>query len=122
MKSIKKLTLMTDHELSDRLIEIATELGLSIPQTANEVEIFEEKFATEIRQANMQIPDLKKVLALAEELETSNKQILAAKKVTLVDEKYQMAARNGKNLSEETHSKIDKVLKKHKEKLNSESK
>ena len=119
MKTIKNVGLLTDNEVSTRLIEIAIERGLSAPQTADEVKKFEEAYADEIQQVNGQLPSMKEVLAMANELKSSKKPILIAKESDLVDEKQQMAARKGNNISEEIHSKMDEAVKKAIEKRNS---
>lgn len=118
MKPIKNTTHMSEAEINKILLEIAVERGLAIPQTCEEVAIFEKTFAGEIREASKRLPDLMETLALAERLNSSNGLDLTFQEPLRVSGKYHMAARNGNNISEEALSKIDKALKDAKEKDN----
>ena len=111
---------ITDQELSILINEIATERGLRIPQTAEEVRIFENIFSTEINAAKQPKQDLKSILSLAQKLNDSDAPIFCPIEEVKPDEKYQIAARNGKIISKETEAKMDKALKKIQEKSNNE--
>lgn len=115
MKPIKNTTHMSDAEINKILLEIAVERGLAVPRTPEEVVIFEKTFAGDIREASKRLPSLVETLALAGQLNSSNGLNLTVQEPLRVSGAYQMAARNGSNISEETLSKIDKALKDAKE-------
>jgi hypothetical protein len=106
-----------DREFSDRLKEIAVQKGLRIPQTEEEVRIFEEAFAADIREAKARsIPNLKTLLAQARSLSSSPKAASVPFEASAPSSELALAARNSLDISDEVSQRMDAAIEKLSEK------
>jgi hypothetical protein len=102
-----------DREFSDRLKEIAVQKGLRIPQTEEEVRIFEEEFDADIREAKARpAPNLKTLLAQARSLSSSSEAASVPIEAPSLFSELALAARNGLNISDEVSLRMDAAIEK----------
>lgn len=109
-------TTSMENTISKRLKEIAVEHGLSLPQTREEVALFEERFANEMQHANINRPSLDDLLLLTKKIKSSNESVVFHQDRKPADERYAMAARNGKKITSEIEQRMEKALDKVKSK------
>lgn len=104
---------LTEGEITARIRELAVERGLSLPETEEEVEIYERLFAEEIAQFRRETPpSLESVLAMAQSIQENGTVVLrCAESEPMVDE-YALAARNGNEITVEIKARMDKALEK----------
>lgn len=102
----------TSHEAetSSVIKTIAVERGLRLPETAEEVALFEERFAREIALASQNPPSLKDMLTLAASINDSDELVVKPKPIESVDDRYAMAARGGKAISPATLTRLDEAI------------
>lgn len=105
-----------EGNISARIKEIAVEHGLRLPQTQEEVALFEERYAHEIQKANFNRPLLKDMLAIAKQVNASDESIVITQTSTPVEHRYAMAARNGKEITSEIEGRMEEALRKVKSK------
>ncbi|MCG7984935.1 MAG: hypothetical protein JAY90_19555 [Candidatus Thiodiazotropha lotti] len=87
---------------------IGVKEGLVMPETPEEVEIFEASNVAESSSSESRsIPDLKQVLARARRAQESGEPLLKPNPTTYPDSDMAMAARNGAGLSEESLRMMD---------------
>jgi len=112
MKNADKHTDKTllEINISTRIKEIAVEHGLQLPQTQEEVALFEERYTHEIQKANINPPPLKVILALAKQIDTSDESIVTSQVGDPIEYRYAMAARNGKEITSEIEERMEEAL------------
>jgi len=98
--------------LSARIKKIAVQHGLRLPQTQEEVSLFEERFAHEIQKASLDPPPFKDILSLAKQANAADESIVTPLICTPVEHRYAMAARNGKEITSEIEDRMEVALKK----------
>lgn len=103
---------LIDDSISERIKEIAVEHGLRLPQTQEEVALFEKCYAHEIQKANLNPPPLKDILALAKHINASDESIVSSQASVPVEHRYAMAARNGKEITSEIEDRMEEALRK----------
>lgn len=114
MKNLDKHTdkALLESNISARIKEIAVEHGLRLPQTQEEVALFEKHYASEIQKANVSLPPLKDILALAKQINASDESIVTPQASAPVEHHYAMAARSGKEITSEIEGRMDEALRK----------
>jgi hypothetical protein len=103
---------ISEHEINKLLHEIAVKEGLSVPTTPEQVAWFEQHHAEAIQKAKINLPDLKEIKALAESVKTGKHRVFETIAKTPVDSQFQMAARNGLAISNETLDKMNAAVQK----------
>ncbi|MCU7919822.1 MAG: hypothetical protein KZQ95_15905 [Candidatus Thiodiazotropha sp. (ex Epidulcina cf. delphinae)] len=110
-----------ESNVSARIKEIAVQHGFRLPQSQEEVALFEETYAHLIQKANLNPPPLKEMLALANKLNRLDQSIVKHQATTPIDHRYAMAARNGQEITSEIEARMEEALRKVKlEKKNNE--
>jgi len=104
---------LTEGEITTRIRELAVERGLSLPETEEEVEIYERLFAEEIAQFRRKTPpSLGSVLTMAKGIQKNDTVVLRrAKSEPMIDE-YALAARSGNQITDEIRARMDEALEK----------
>lgn len=115
-KNGSNITPVTDSEISKLLREEAVARGLKLPETVEEFKIFEDTFCNELKASGRKRPSLKKMLELAKKIENSGEMILKEAPAQEANERYQMAARNGKTVPADIEALLDEAIEKAKRK------
>lgn len=88
---------------------IAVQRGLALPETVEEVEAYENAFASELKAIRSRsVPDLSHVIKRAQQALKSGKPLMKANP-SHPDSDMSMAARNGAGLSEESLRLMDEA-------------
>jgi len=103
---------LLENTISARIKEIAVEYGLQSPLTQEEVALFEKQYASEIHKLNLTPPSLKDILSLAKTINASDKSVVIDQTSEAVDNRYAMAARNGREIKPEIEDRMEEALRK----------
>ena len=108
---------VSSADVTAALREIGVKAGLVLPETPEEVEIFEASNNAELSPSETpSIPDLNQVLARSRRVRESGEPLLKPNPTTYPDSDMAMAARNGAGLSEESIRIMDESTKENSDK------
>lgn len=94
---------ISSADVNDALREIGVKEGLVMPETPEEVAIYEATNSAELSAfGSRTIPDLSQILERARQAQESGAPLLKSNPTTHPDSNMAMAARNGAGLSEES--------------------
>lgn len=110
IKRMREKRPLTEDAVSRSLCIAAARLGLRTPQTAEEVAVFEEQFASEILTANARLPHLSQVTERAKQLRASGIDLQPVAPVESSESRLQMAARNGGEISPQIEERMNEAL------------
>jgi hypothetical protein len=109
-KRVKLITALSEAEVSRALRLEAVRRGLRLPETPEEIAIFEVQFSDEILEAGKNLPSLESVCARAKGVRSAGLTLIEDMSPVDVEPSLAMAARNGADIPSKVEEQMRLAL------------